>query len=292
MTTISYYLQGKVYRKDGKPLKNADVILQNGMFCRMFRTDANGNYKVEVFVFRPCLSGPYGRTFYDRIATEEAYEYNDSLLRFDCEDGGASINSHWAEYYFNENYQDTLCRLYVENADIIMREERPAINKVISLTKKHIAEVRSNANQYCSVSRDSIEKMVAYYLTEIDKIRAGEADHTLKDTVEIINPANGKVELEVIGTEDSTSYYQVVGNYLRNIEGVTLDLLRHIDLRNRTITNLAGEFGVCSSIIRLEKKSSGIYYLYHNTIGSSWKSVLTVNSKGIIKDYYTYFANN
>lgn len=292
MTTISYYLQGKIYRKDGKPLKNADVILQNGMFCRMFRTDANGNYKVEVFVFRPCLSGPYGRTYYDERATKEAYVYNDSLLRFDCKDGGASIKSHWAEYYFNKNYEYTLSNSYLENADVVMRDERPVTNKAISSVKENIDDIRSNANQYCFVSRDSLEKMVAYYLNETHKMRTGEVDHTLKDTLEIFNPANGKVELKVFGTEDSRSYFQIVQSYLWKINYVTQSLLEYIDLRNRPITNLADDFGVCSSIIRLEKKSSGIYYLYHNTIGSSWKSVLTVNSKGIIKDYYTSFSDD
>lgn len=264
---FTYYLTGQIFAPNGNPLANTEVLLVNKTFSQYFMTDNAGNYKLEISIFRPCLSGPPDRNFYDSVALEQAYKYNDSFLKFKYKDGSAIVESEWRKYYYDTSYQYDSGRYYVEEMNIFLRDTILMTAYEEERVKNNIMRLREEINKTCRYPTDTLEK-VKRYIKERYRIYIAHRNNDTSETLPIVEKYNN-IYMEL---------FHVDGDYRY--------LIDMINLKNRPIDKIAGVLGVCEPLLRLEQQSKSVYYLYHSYISDYRKEVIQVNEQGIIIDYY------
>ncbi len=167
-----YFLTGRLYGADGKPLQSKEVLLVTGKryFC-FFVTDKQGYYKVEVPYLVTCLSG-VDRTKFDDQALQEAKYYNNDTIKLYCDDEFQIIKNLWSKYYL----QDTSChhKLFsfhlvgtnltclTEEMDIHLLKNFDTEHKQIYYKHK-IDSVRVYLNSQCDIPDDSVQALVDLY---------------------------------------------------------------------------------------------------------------------------------
>jgi hypothetical protein len=104
--TDYYYIKGKAYNSSGVLMKNEFLILKQGEYFRLFKTDYLGNFIVKVPFLLPCLSGrPAPKSKYDTKSVMMVEHQNGNNIDFIPLDGKGIFETKeiWRKYYFNDS---------------------------------------------------------------------------------------------------------------------------------------------------------------------------------------------
>jgi hypothetical protein len=287
----SYFLTGKFYGSDGRPLCNKEILLVTGnrYFC-FFATDKYGNYKVEVPYLVPCLRG---RNRLDDLMAGQAKEYNSDTIKFYFDNLFASVPNLWYDYYS----KDTLCKrdycyhgpekqtqCLTKKADVFLHQNSDTINVQMEFREKIKADA-AKINQACLLPQDSVHVLKQYdssrkvynmnFNKQYDSLsRIGKETDLIYRRYEELHPLS-----------DSMSLIRIE---ISELEGAIGQFFGRYQLLNRKVESLKEPVGFCDRLFKLEFDAKKNEYRMRSDLFLNNYFVLKVNREGIITDFYDY----
>lgn len=121
-----YFLEGRVIKPSGEPLRNTELILHQDGNRRYFKTDLDGHYKVQIWYVLPCGTGNPDMPLVKKLRRIE--NANEKDLEFTSDSLYTSIPTRWKTHYLSGN-------LYypVQNLDLMMKPADPTQIEIYSL---------------------------------------------------------------------------------------------------------------------------------------------------------------
>ncbi|MBL7720000.1 MAG: hypothetical protein JNL72_14280 [Flavipsychrobacter sp.] len=296
----SYYLKGKILSYDGQVVGNTQCTLQLGKNRRIFKTDNEGNYFVEVFftVSNVCRQTPEGKPSGDEYALSK--EANSDTIIISCNMGVGYVKSNWDQYYHIEqkDYSKAHRALWsykeqnlIERADITLNPAYPKLKE--DNTDGYMSAIKRTLKKLNSSTKIDSLKLAANGLYTGEgrfRLRNGEVitrtiDSTNKTT---ITTASGTDSI-IYGLLPDQLYKYILE--LDEIRWAIQSVFNYIELRNRPINCIfSDEFlGDCRNIVSLQKMNNHLYHLPENAFKkeSSYFSI-NVDDNNIITDVFYY----
>ncbi len=300
----SYFVKGRAYGCDNKPLNEKEILLLEGDHFCFFVTDKSGYFSVEVpyGVFESCTT-PRDSIYkgrHEEGALEYAMKRNGDKMDVYCDGSYCSMPNLWYKFYcldtacHHRNFMQpsplTNTECLTEKMDIHLFKKMD-IAKTTSFYKLKVDSVVNRLNMLCAAPKDSIDALSKYLTREKeydDSLTAkwtkdGDPYKSSGDPYRYNHPR--------------TKYLDSLYETIILIPYALTDILGVCQLRGRNINSVddPGFIGLCSSLYGLKKYPLKNEYhmridlLPTNEDGRLKTDFIFVTDKfGTIKDAFNY----
>jgi len=139
-----YLVKGIILNESNEIQKNVDILIQQGKFFRLAKTNNNGEFITELTYTIPCTSGRKVN-FNDAEIVKEAENYNgtEMFVLIKGQNMGAIIDPIWKDYYLeNKTISDTTILKISANENEVMN------NNKVKLIESNYSSDRSIIESY------------------------------------------------------------------------------------------------------------------------------------------------